>query len=102
MVRIVMIAALILVMLGFGFYIFNIYLKNQNSIVGQNTQPTNILPVESSASSSPTASNSARPDLSNNALDKKFQDLQGSLNKLDSDQKTSNTDSSFLDTPPVK
>jgi len=94
-----MVVGVILVVLGLGFYGYKMYHQNQTSPVARVAPPTATLPLKNPA---PNNSATSKSDISNQALDKDFLDVQGSLNKLDSDQKTANTDTSSQDTPPAQ
>ena len=93
--KVVLIGGVILVLVVVVFAGYKFSKQNQtsdNMISSKGTNPTISSPPQTSKTSN-------KSDTSDKALDQDFQDVQGSLNKLDKDQNIANSDSSSQDTP---
>ncbi len=100
-----LVLVILITVLGVGFIGYKLNHQDQSKQLTNYTSsqvPTAAKPITSSTSSSVSPGLANKKDSSDQALDKDFQEIQGGLNKLNSDQKAANSDSSSQDTPPAQ
>ena len=101
MAKILILVLIVAALAGGGFYLYQTQSQKPQPTPATTAQIFNY-PSPVATASPATSSGLADPaDISDSALDKDFNDVQSSMNKLDKDQAAANTDTSSQDTPPT-